>query len=44
MISKVSKHLGSTGAGTMYSRRGDLGIVQAGENLDKTAVGGSCSI
>lgn len=41
MISKMPKHLGSTGAGTMYSKRGDLGIVKTGENLDKTLVGGA---
>ena len=41
MVSKIPKYLGSTGAGTMYTKRGDLGIVQAGKNLDKTLVGGA---
>tara|TARA_R110000796_G_C14409996_1_gene418601 strand:- start:145 stop:405 length:261 start_codon:yes stop_codon:yes gene_type:complete len=41
MISKMPKYLGSTGVGQLYNQRDKLGIVKAGNNLNKTLVGGA---
>jgi hypothetical protein len=41
MITKAPKYLARTGVGQLYNQRDNLGIVKAGKNLDKTAVGGA---
>ena len=41
MITRAPKYFGSTGVGQVYNQGDNLGIVKAGKNLDKTAVGGA---